>query len=207
MRRADALALRVEDEAGDAGGMLERLELLAGCIEDMHELADAAGEQSRFRVREARDLLDPFHAEIGDVADLARDGDAAEPAIIAAADEGTRARIGREGEGRAVMRLDALPVLPVASGNAQRAVAQREGDGIAAAIPGAGDDEGVEIARHPARLQEEVGRGGGAHQSAWQLSKPRRNCGRLRLRPMKTMRLRRGSPSFHGPMKSPSAII
>ena len=44
-------------------------------------------------------------------------------------------------------------------------------------------------------------------QSATQPSKPRRSFGRLRLRPMNTMRLVRGSPSFHSLMKSPSAIM
>ncbi len=43
--------------------------------------------------------------------------------------------------------------------------------------------------------------------STVQLSKPRRSCGRFRLRPMNTSRLKRFSPSFQGPMKSPSAIM
>ena len=42
---------------------------------------------------------------------------------------------------------------------------------------------------------------------ATQLSKPRRSCGRFRLRPMNTSRLVRGASGAHFPMKSPSAIM
>ena len=44
-------------------------------------------------------------------------------------------------------------------------------------------------------------------RQAAQLSNPRRSCGRLRLRPMKTMRLVRASLGFQGARKSPSAIM
>lgn len=47
----------------------------------------------------------------------------------------------------------------------------------------------------------------GGCQSTVQASNPRRSWGRFKLRPMKTRRLVRGSPSFQGPMKSPSAIM
>ena len=57
------------------------------------------------------------------------------------------------------MHLDAAATPPSRPSNAQRAVAEREGRDVAAAIERGADDEGAEIARATPRVvQQEVGR-------------------------------------------------
>ena len=87
-----------------------------------------------------------------------------------------------------------------------RAIAKGEGDGAIIAGKPRGDHEGVQVLLNAAGVDQEIGFFlDAAH--ATQASNPRRSFGRLRPRPMKTMRLVRGSPSFHSLMKSPAAIM
>ena len=136
-----------------------------------------------------------------------------------------------------IMCLDRPPGVAIGDvDEAQRAVAEGEGKRGAGAVEAGGNNEGVEFTLGAAGLEQEPGggfaivsapppptlspaRGGehwlvggrgprsSPHQSTAQPSNPRRSRGLSRSRPMNTIRLTRGSPSFHGPMKSPSAII
>ena len=47
VRGGDALAFRIEHQAGDAGGMVERLQFLPVAVEQVHLPADRAGQQAR----------------------------------------------------------------------------------------------------------------------------------------------------------------
>src|SRR6185312_8479526 len=88
VRRRDALAARVEHQAGDARRMLDLLEFCPRPVEQVHLLADRAGQQAlALLAGEARDVLDPFHAERRDLRRRAVRADAPEAAVVAAADE------------------------------------------------------------------------------------------------------------------------
>ena len=68
VRRADPLAFGIERQAGDRGRMRQLLQLLPGLVEQMHDLADrAAISPLPLSSGVGRDVLDPFHAETGDV--------------------------------------------------------------------------------------------------------------------------------------------
>ena len=89
VRRRDALALGIERQAGDGGRVGQFLQLLAGLVEQMHELADRAGEQAlalcrRGGWRRARPIS--CRSSAMSVTD-AVGGDAAELAVVAAGDE------------------------------------------------------------------------------------------------------------------------
>ncbi len=159
VRGADALALGVEGETGDRGGMRELLQLLSGLVEQVDRLADAAGEQPLALVaRMTGDVLHPFHAEVGDIADCAIGADATECSVIAAGQEACRAGVGSERERRSVVHVRLPPVLLVRDGDeVQRSVAEGECRRPAGAIEACGDDECVEVAMEAASLQQELG--------------------------------------------------
>ena len=181
----------------------------ARAVEQVDLLADRAGQQAGLGVGEAGDVLDPFHAPNAAIsADLV--ADAAELAVIAAGDEAARPASGASASTAPSCTATLAPVPAGARGEAQRAVAEREGAGGAAAGEGARRPRrrrARAMTPRVSRMWSARERSGSCRQAAWQLSKPRRSCGRLRLRPMNTIRLVRGSPSFQGPMKSPSAIM
>ena len=146
--------------------MHELLQLLARRVEQVHHLADSAGEQITFafRIGEAGDLLHPFHAEAGDVGDRAVRGDSTEPAVVASGDEAGGTGICGQDKHGAVMCGHRMPGGGIRQPrDLHRAVAQSEGDrGIVAGEPH-GNHEGAEVAGDAAVFQQELGGHGLAH--------------------------------------------
>ena len=70
MRGGDPLALGVEGDAGDRGGMRQRLQNLAAPAQQVQVFPRRGGEERRF-AGEGGDMLDPFRAEFRDLGDLA----------------------------------------------------------------------------------------------------------------------------------------
>src|SRR4051794_5727576 len=245
----DALALAVEDQAGDGGGMSEFLQHLARLVEQADDLAGAGGNQPPALVapswvnRIGGDVLHPFHAEVADDGDGAVGTDAVQLAVVTAGDESVAGRIHSKAEDRAIMGGNGTPIF--AGCQANRAIAKGEAGSATVTGEAGRNNEGIKVAGDAAGFQQVGGfsrlthasgfrsgagpvrpprlecaapqvvdgrfkpghRGRWRPQSATQLSKPRRSCGRFRLRPMNTRRLVFGSPSFDGRMKSPSAIM
>ena len=103
------LALRVEHEAGDGRGMLQRLQLRAPRVEHMHVLADRAGEQSRLAVGEARDMLHPFRRRTAAIVAPRRRRRCGETAPSSPPVTKPPRRVRRQREHRAVMHRDVVP--------------------------------------------------------------------------------------------------
>ena len=147
--------------------MRELLQFLARLVEQMDHLADGTGEQSLALVAwMTGDVLHPFHAEVGDIADRGIAVDAAECPVIAAGDEARRAGVGRERKRRTVMHLD-LPPVPLVGDRdqMQRSVAQCERRRPAGAIEAHRDNECIQVAVDSAGAEQELG-DGVAHDAA-----------------------------------------
>ncbi len=176
VRGADPLALGVEREPGHRGGMRQLAQFPAVGVEQMDQLADAAGDQALAALGGmARHLLHPFHAERAEVADGPVSEHPARTAVVAARDEASWHRVGRQRERRAVMHRDLPPGLRLGGiDQPQRAVAEREGEAAPGPVEARGDHEGAEVATRPALLDQEA-RGA-------RLAHPVRLPGRLRSR-------------------------
>jgi hypothetical protein len=163
VRGDDALALRIERQPGDRRGMLQRLQPGARTVEDMHQLADRAG-QHRLVAGMAGDVLDPFVAEAVDRLHRSAGADAAERAVVAARQEAAGHAVGSERQRGTVMHRDAAPRRSGRSLRmAQRAVAQREGRDTAGAVELRRHDEGAQVLRLAPCRQEKLRLGRLAH--------------------------------------------
>jgi len=216
MRRGDTFALGVERNAADGGGMFQRLERIRPRrITQFHILARGKGDHAALRripgVGPGRDMFNPA-APLDQVTDGPIGGHAAQGVVVPPRQEPTRPRIGRDRQDRTIMDGHHLPRIglpPIRTrGEDDIPLPRDEGDLLAVTRNDAAGHMG-QCAGGATPLQKGFGHGR-VHlltHLARQLSKPRRSCGRLRLRPMNTRRDCGVSSAFHGPMKPPSAII
>ena len=200
MRDRQPLALAVQREPADRRAEGVAVRRLGRALRPDDRLAADAGD-NQAGGGAGGEMLDPFRSERAQIGNAAVGRHAPHPAIVAAGDDRHAIGMAAGCKDRAVMRGDRRGIA-LRRDPTHAAVAKRHHRHIVDPDDRSGrglDDNMAAVAIDQSRVRHAA--------SAPHASKSRCNVSRSRLRPMKTIRLVRGSPGFQSRWVSPSSSM